>query len=56
MATLDLDLEIISISKKRRGKGIANRDPVKTRREDKKLVVIIPDGQSDSRWYSFELK
>lgn len=50
---LEVKLAMVGISRK--SSGIENRDAIRTSLVDGELSILIPDGQSGSRWYRLEL-
>jgi tetratricopeptide (TPR) repeat protein len=52
----DLKFELLAVGTTRDDLGIESRSPVRTRREGKALVVLIPDHEPSARWYTFRLR
>lgn len=56
VGTTNLELELISVTKKRKETGIEERTPITLREEDNEMVITIPDPEPEARWYKFILR
>ena len=54
--TVDVDYELLAVTKERGGTGIDKRTSVGTKREGSEFVVTIPDPEAEARWYKFVLR
>ncbi len=56
LGSLDLyDFELLAVGSQKGAEGIEKRDPIRIERIDRKVIIIIPDRQPDSKWYRFRL-
>lgn len=49
------EFKLVMVGFARDSVGIENRDEIQVTRKGEELSIVIPDGQSGSRWYRFEL-
>jgi hypothetical protein len=50
-----IDIKLVMVGFTRDAVGIEKRDEIRTSRPGDELSIVIPDSQSGSRWYRFEL-
>ena len=56
LGTIDVEFQLLAVTKERGGTGIEQRDEVTTKRDTNDFQVTINDGQADGRWYKFVLR
>jgi len=54
--TIDVEFELLAVTKNRGESGIDHRTRVATKREGNDFVVTIPDPEPEARWYKFVLR
>lgn len=54
--TIDVEFELLAVTKIRGETGIEKRTPIATKREGNEFIVTIPDPEMEARWYKFVLR
>jgi hypothetical protein len=54
--TIDLEFELLGVSRYRGKEGVEERSPVSAKLESGHFVVRIPDPESEGRWYKFAIR
>lgn len=54
--TVDLQVELVSVTDERGKTGIEKREPLEMKREGNEFVVQIPDPEPGARWYKLVIR
>jgi hypothetical protein len=54
--TIDVEFELLAVTKEKGDSGMETRTPVGTKRDGNEFVVTIPDPEPEARWYTFVLR